>query len=255
MKIKLFILILLFLVIGCQSATVEEESAAEQVAVVAETEAVVEATAVSTDTPIPPTDTPVPPTETPVPTNTATPTPTTVPPTDTPDPTDTPEPSPTATNTLVPTLAATAVPPTSTPQPPPDVHFFSSTEVVPFTDELFLYHMGRLRDTMVEMDEIYIEIGHGLSGSCIGFGNPHKNWTTHLPIYTDLPDKYYPLYVEYRSIIHEAVMATQEIANICADGGGEVSDETDARVVQFLSWAKPRTEAMVQETIQLQQQP
>ena len=255
MKIKLSIIILLFFVVACQAQTPTEEAASEHVAVVAEKEEVVEATAVSTDTPVPPTDTPVPPTETPVPTNTATPTATAVPPTDTPEPTDTPQPSPTATHTAVPTKAATAVPPTPTPQPRAEVHSFSSTEVVPFTEELFLYHMGRLRDTMVELNTIYIDIGHGAYGSCIGFGSPHKNWTTHLPIYTDLPDKYYPLYAEYRSIIRQAVSTTMEISTVCAGGGGEVSEQTDAQVVQFLSWVMSRTEAMVQETIQLQQQP
>lgn len=252
MKIRFCAIILLFFIVGCQTQTTAEEVALERNAVVAESEEVVEATAVPTDTPIPPTETAVPATHTPVPTETATPT--DVPPTETVEPTDTPEPSPTATNTAVPTKAATAVPPTPTPQPRSDVHSFSSTEVVPFTDELFLYHIGRLRDTMVEMNTIYIEIGYGKSGSCIGFGSPHKNWTTHLPIYPEVPDKYYPLYAEYRSIIHQAVMATQEIANVCADRGGEVSDETDAQVRQLLSWAVPRTEAMVQESIVLSQQ-
>jgi hypothetical protein len=218
MKVRFCAIFLLFFIVGCQPRTTAEDPAAESGAVVPEDEEVVEVTAVPADTPIPPTDTPVP-------ANTAT----------------------TATNT--------AVPPTPTSQPRVEIHFFSSTERVPFTDEGFLYHMGRLRDTMIELDTIYIDIGHGANDSCVAFDSLHKNWTTHLPAYLDSPDKYYPLYAEYRSIIHQAVLTTTQIFTVCTGGGGEVSEQTDDQVVQFLSWAMPRTEAMVQETIQLQQQP
>lgn len=216
MTVRFCAIFLLFFIVGCQPRTTAEDPAAESGAVVPEDEEVVEATAVPADTPIPPTDTPVL-------ANTAT----------------------TATNT--------AVSPTPTSQPMLEAHFFSSTERVPFTDKDFLYQMGRLRDTMIELDTIDIE--HDAHASCIDFNSLHRNWTTHLPAYVDSPDKYYPLYAEYRSIIHQAVLTTTEIFTVCVGGGGEVSEQTDAQIVEFLSWAMPRTEAMVEETIQLQQQP
>lgn len=72
-----------------------------------------------------------------------------------------------------------------------------------------------------------------------------------MPVFEDVPEKYYDLYIEYRSIIYEAGTLTQEIASVCGGGGGHVSEETDAAVLNFIQWAKPRTAAMVIEVAQL----
>jgi hypothetical protein len=135
--------------------------------------------------------------------------------------------------------------------PTPSVPAFPLTEVAPFTEDAFQYQVGRLRDTMVDLDIIFKRIMGGEQGNCVFFGGLYINWTQHMPVFEDVPAKYFDLYIEYRSIIYEAGTLTQEIGTVCANGGGHVSEEADAAIVNFVQWAKPRTEAMLIEAAQL----
>ena len=62
---------------------------------------------------------------------------------------------------------------------------------------------------------------------------------------------WFRLYAEHRSLIQEAVTTTWEINQVCAEGGGTVSDETDAAAQAFIERAYPRSEQMVLEALQL----
>lgn len=204
-------------------------------------------TSFPTDTPFPQTETPKPSSPTPIPTDTPSPTPTL-----TSSPTVTPSATPTATPTETPspTLTPSPVPiPTSTPRP--EVPAFPLTEVAPFSEDAFQYQVGRLRDTMIDLDIIFQRIMGGGTGDCTFFGSLYINWTQHMPVFEDVPEKYDDLYLEYRSIVYQAGTLTQEIGTVCANGGGTVSEETDRAIVNFIQWAKPRTEAMVTEIAQL----
>lgn len=237
---------LLISVIGCDSTGTEEISVVE---VTAETEPI----AIATNTTIPATETPKPPTETPIP-PTATPTLTNTPsqtPTDTPSPSPTHTSTPIPTNTPLPTLTATTVVlPTSEPTKPP-FKVYPDTFYAPYSEDAFLGHTRRFHETLNQLNDMYITISFGKSGSCGIFGDLYKTWTEQMPVLEEVPEKYTILHAEYRSLIDQIVMHTGEIAQVCSGGGGTVSDETDAAIRNYLEWAIPRSEQLVVEIIQL----
>lgn len=256
MNINLVILCigLLIIITGCQATVTEETPVIEDpVAVITRPETIITATYTAvppTETQVPPTQTAVPPTDTPLPTNTATVTATptaTLTPSPSPSPTFTPIP----TNTPLPTATATAVIlPTLEPTKPP-FKVYPDTLYAPYSEDAFIQHTSRFHETLTKLDEMFVTISFGEKGNCLIFGDLYKTWTEQMPVLEDVPEKYITLHAEYRSLIDQIVMHTGEIARVCRDGGGTVSEETDAAIRQYLEWAIPRSEQVVVEIYQL----
>ncbi len=245
----LFLLGFLFIT-SCQSTNQPVERVASSE--LAEVTATIESTATRTPNPTV-TSTP---TLTPTSTHTTIPT-STLTPTSTSTPTATMTPSSTPTNTATPSATATpwpTLPPATPTAAPPAAHIFPTTEIVPFSEDDFTYHMGRLKDSIAYFDREFVRMSLNFKGRCGNYYDSWKNWTVHLVGYETIPEKYLPLYVEYRDIMRIATESTTEILTICNQDGGTVSDETDEVVRTFLAWAVPRTEQMVVELAQLRGQ-
>ncbi len=204
-----------------------------------------EPTAVPTETAIPPTATETPspvPTDTPEPTHTATPTDV---PTETPLPTDTP----TATAVPPTTVPPTAVPPTAAPIAAPT---FPETQILPFDADTFARYLGLVRDSYRSFNsEMSLFAETGKPGDCGTFNGWTQLWIIEARGFTDVPANWQPLYAEYRSMLSQIVRITMEIRPLCSGQGGQVSAETTQAIVTFLTWAYPRSEAMVAEAATL----
>ena len=227
--------------------TVPETEIAEVEEAVAEpTDVPATATEAPTETAVPPTEAP---TETPEPTNTPTVEPTaTETNTPTPEATETPEP----TNTPAPTNTpqATAVPPTPIPPTaaPVAAHTFPETPIRPFNADEFIRYLGLVRDSYRSFNsEMDLFAQTGKPGDCGTFIGWTRLWILEAPGYTDVPADWQPLYTEYRSIIKQVVNVTAEIRPLCNAQGGELSKETTNAIIDFVTWAYPRSEAMVAE--------
>lgn len=198
-------------------------------------------TAVPTETAIPPTATETPspvPTDTPAPTNTATPTEV---PTETPLPTDTP----TATAVPPTRIPPTAVPPTAAPIAAP---VFPETPIQTFNVDTFTRYLGMVRDSFRSFNsEMSLFAQTGKPGDCGTFNGWTRLWIVEAPGFTDVPANWQPLYAEYRSLLSQIVSITTEIRPLCSGQGGQVTAETTQAIVTFLTWAYPRSEAMVAE--------
>ncbi|MCA9976268.1 MAG: hypothetical protein KC413_10980, partial [Anaerolineales bacterium] len=72
-------------------------------------------------------------------------------------------------------------------------------------------------------------------------------WILEAPGFTDVPPDWQPLYVEYRSLLQQVVAVTAEIRPLCTGTGGELSAESTQAILNFVSWAYPRSEQMVVE--------
>ena len=198
----------------------------------------------------------------------ATPTPTAAP-IETPTATSTPTPSPSPTPTLSPTFTPSATPapspvptdpptaaqpaPTPAPTTPPSQpHVFPETPIQSFDADVFIRYLGLVRDSFRsaadELPQIFSGSKEGDCGSYIGW---IALWVTEAPGFEDVPAAWFPLYAEYRALIQEAVTTTWEINLVCDEGGGTVSDETDAAALAFIERAYPRSEQMVLEALQL----
>lgn len=246
--------IAMFALTACNQASdapVAEDSVTEETAVPAT--AVAQVAEESTDIPPTateaPTETAVPPTETPEPTNTPTPEPTATE-TDTPTPEATETPEPTNTPAATNTPQATAVPPTAVPPTaaPVTAHTFPETPIRPFDADDFIRYLGLVRDSYrsfnSEMDLFAQTSKPGDCGTFIGWTGL---WILEAPGYTDVPADWQPLYAEYRSMLRQVVSVTAEIRPLCNAQGGELSKETTQAIVDFVTWAYPRSEAMVTE--------
>ena len=218
-------------------ATVIEEEA---------TEVPPTATEAPTETAVPPTEVP---TETPDPTNTPTLEPTaTETNTPTPAPTDTPEPTNTPASTNTP--QATAVPPTPIPPTaaPVTAHTFPETPIRPFDADDFIRYLGLVRDSYRSFQsEMGLMTETKKPGDCGTFIGWTGLWILEAPGYTDIPADWQPLYTEYRSLLKQVVSVSAEIRPLCSAEGGDVSGETIQAIVDFLSWAYPRSEDMIIE--------
>jgi len=76
-------------------------------------------------------------------------------------------------------------------------------------------------------------------------------WILDAPGFTDVPAAWQPLYAEYRSMLQQIVNVTYQIRPLCSGNGGEVSEETTQAIFDFLTWAYPRSEAMIIEAGQI----
>ena len=87
----------------------------------------------------------------------------------------------------------------------------------------------------------------GKYGDCGTFNGWVAFWIVQSPGYTNVPANFASLYNEYRSMLRQVVNITQEIRGLCAGEGGDVTAETIIAILDFLSWAYPRSEQMVSE--------
>jgi hypothetical protein len=91
----------------------------------------------------------------------------------------------------------------------------------------------------------------GKPGDCGTFVGWTRLWFLESPGFTDVPEAWQPLYVEYRAMLRDIANLTSEIRPLCNGTGGEVSAETTIALFDFLAWAYPRMEVMVVEANQL----
>ena len=249
MLYRVTLLFLLGLVMaGCSNDPATEDIATEVIAKVT-------ATPAPTATPVTPTATPEPtltatpvPTDTPEPTATATATATPVP-TDTAEPTATATPEPTATATNIPTPRPTLPPPP--PTVPPTAPTFPETPIRTWNAAEYRNYLGQFRDSLRSFNsEMGIFQQTGKPGDCGTFLGWARLWIVQSPGYTDVPSQWWPLYYEWRSLLKQVADLTVEVRNIC---GGSGSGSVDAQpLIDFLSWAYPRSEQMVTEAAGIQ---
>lgn len=140
---------------------------------------------------------------------------------------------------------AAAQPPV--PAPVATAHTYPTTVMQPFEKALFINEVRNLRTSFVELQQIFDAIDIGMSGSCATIQGMNKVWREDRMGFTEVPAQFNALYVEYRAIIKEAVDVTAEIEQVCRQGGGSVSEETDNNIKAFLQRVLPRTEQMVAE--------
>ena len=244
---RLFPFVLMILVVVVSVSCSDNQPAAET-----PTEAIAEVTntPAPTVTPVAPTNTPQP-----TPTDTATPVPTDTPeptatPTATPQPTDTPEPTNTATPEPTATPTATATPRATLPPPAPTVPLtaptFPETPIKAWNAEEYRSYLSQFRDSMRSFNsEMSIFAQTGKPGDCGTFLGWTRLWIVQSPGYTDVPSQWWALYYEWRSLLKQVANLTLGVRNIC---GGSGSGSVDAQpLIDFLSWAYPRTEQMVTE--------
>lgn len=185
-------------------------------------------------------------------------------PTATATPTSTPRPtipsaSPTSTSTPTPMPTFTPLPTVSQPTPtlipaapPSQAHVFNETPIQPFDADVFIRYLGLMRDSFRSAADEFPQIFSGAkSGDCGSYIGWFALWVTEAPGFEDVPPEWYPLYSEYRSLLHQAVSVTWEIHEVCDAGGGTVSKETDVAAQAFIEWAYPRSEEMILEAQRL----
>jgi len=249
---QLFPFVLMILVVVVSVSCSDNQPAAElPTEVIAE----VTNTLAPTVTLVAPTNTPPP-----TPTDTATPVPTDTPeptatPTETPQPTDTPEPTNTATPEQTATTVATATPRATLPPPTPTVPLtaptFPETPIRAWNAEEYRSYLSQFRDSMRSFNsEMTIFEQTGKPGDCGTFLGWSRLWIVQSPGYTDVPNQWWPLYYEWRSMLKQVVNLTTEVRNICGGSGGEGVEAQP--LIDFLSWAYPRSEQMVIEAAAIQ---
>jgi hypothetical protein len=121
-----------------------------------------------------------------------------------------------------------------------------------FDADVFVRYLGLVRDSFRSAADEFPQIFSGSKkGDCGSYIGWIALWVTEAPGFEGVPPAWFPLYAEYRALIQEAVTTTWEINQVCAEGGGTVSDETDAAAQAFIERAYPRSEQMVLEALQL----
>jgi hypothetical protein len=149
------------------------------------------------------------------------------------------------------------IPPTPTPAPtsstpqqpvPPSAPTFPETPMRTFDRDEFVSFVGQLRDSLRSYtSEMNLMKTTHKPGDCGTFNGWIGLWILRSPGYTTVPPSFASLYRDYRSLLAQVVNLSQEIREVCAAGGGFVSDETIDALNEFLSWAYPRSEQMVSE--------
>ena len=189
------------------------------------------ATAVAVAT-LPPTAT-----DTPRPTNTATPTLT---PSATPTPTSTktPTPSPTVTASATATRAPTRVPvtpkPSSTRTAPP-AHVYLDRTTLPFKVNDFSKSLEEAHSSFQLFANTMQQIvNDGVTGNCSSYQRSRSDWLG-LPAYADVPPAWHSIYLDYVTLLDDAVAITAPINQVCAAGGGTVDSDTDRKIVEFFT--------------------
>lgn len=88
-------------------------------------------------------------------------------------------------------------------------------------------------------------------GDCGSYNGWFALWLAEAPGFTGVAPAWTGLYVEYRSLLQQAVATTWEIHLVCTSGGGTISDEAADRSLEFIEWAYPRSEQMLLEAREL----
>lgn len=86
----------------------------------------------------------------------------------------------------------------------------------------------------------------GRPGNCGAYGRFMQD-VKNLPGFVNVPDNWFPLYFEYRSLLSQTPAVTAEIATVCNAGGGDVSAQTDLAVVDFVDRTQQRLYQMIAE--------
>ncbi len=76
-------------------------------------------------------------------------------------------------------------------------------------------------------------------GNCLAFNGHREKWI-HYPIFVGAPEPWQSMHSEYRSLIEGAVQVTMPIYYVCSQGGGNVSEEDDRKIVVYLDMAQNR---------------
>ncbi len=109
-----------------------------------------------------------------------------------------------------------------------------------------------MRDTFRSFDsEMGIFAANGKPGDCGTFNGWTYLWIREASGFIDVLANWQPLYGELWSLLKQIAEVTTEIRPLCAGTGGQVSAETTQAIVDFLSWAYPRTEAALVEAAQV----
>ncbi|MBK9052611.1 MAG: hypothetical protein IPL78_17360 [Chloroflexi bacterium] len=110
--------------------------------------------------------------------------------------------------------------------------------------------MSQFRDSLRSFNsEMSIFQQTGKPGDCGTFLGWSRLWIIQSPGYTDVPGQAWALYYEWRSMLREVVNLTAEVRNICGGSGGEGVEAQP--LIDFLTWAYPRSEQMVIEAASL----
>lgn len=131
---------------------------------------------------------------------------------------------------------------------PVQAHVFPETPIEAFDVDRYLYYLSLVRDSFRSAADEFPQIFSGAKwGDCGSYNGWYALWLTQAPGFTDVPPAWTGLYVEYRSLIQQAVANTWEIHLVCTSGGGSVSDDVADRALTFVQWAYPRSEQMLLE--------
>jgi hypothetical protein len=129
---------------------------------------------------------------------------------------------------------------TNTPNPRPVAPLYADTPIQPFSPEAFIASLYKttasFSDWLKYFDGV---VNGGVTGNCDNYWKHFNEWK-FMPGYSDVPDAWYSLYYEYRSLLQQAATITIPIANVCgASGtiGGDVSDENDKAIITFFNEA------------------
>lgn len=177
-----------------------------------------------------------------------------------PDPTRNPgggsrTPSPESGGTVTPATPVTPVTPTPTPTLSPEqAPVFPETPTRAFDASHFITILEEVRDSFrsFSLDWIPIirETRERNPGDCGAYLGWYTLWVTEAPAYTNVPESWQPLYIEYRLLLRNAVFSTGRVRRNCPwVYPGEFDDNLDPTII-FPAGAA-RLEAMVLEANQL----
>ncbi len=179
----------------------------------------------------------------------------TAPPTDTSVPTDTPVPptaaatytampTATATNTAIPTV----IPMTNTPLPPPtpalpEAPLYPDTPIQTWDQGAFVTAVIMTNDLV---EKFYPYFGRAVrdGGHCGIYWGQFGDWQSR-PGFTDVPNDWRSLYFRYRTVLEDLRTIADPITQICTNGGGTISDETDQAILAGLENLLPQSRQLV----------
>lgn len=121
---------------------------------------------------------------------------------------------------------------------------FPETQEREFNADDFRRNVGLMRDTFRSFATDLNEGRPIPCGSYIGWINL---WIIDSPVYTNVPDEFKALHVEWRWMLNEIVVRTDDARQFCS--GTETGEkEVDlVPAIEFLIWGYPRSEQMVAE--------
>lgn len=158
--------------------------------------------------------------------------------------TDTPTPTATSTSTATATATLTLPPPptaTFTPAPTQPAPTFATSPIHTWSREDFVHEATEAAINIDNYMLFYRDkvVGSNQRGSCTSVWDFHKELQDVRAAYgSDVPAAWYPLYTEYRNLIHTADQANQPVYTNCYNSSASVYKEgAEARIAQLESLA------------------